>query len=425
MATSTRHLTLLIFLLATCQASLRSAITPFIPELMARYGVGYTEMGVLFSALLVANSSLQLPLGMAADRFPPGRLLGVSLLILAGAGLAFLGARTLTAAMWARVVMGAASAAVFPAAAHLAYQQMPPERRGAAMSSYESGIAFAMFLVLGFLPALAGGIGFDLVQGLLVVLTAAVAVLVLRLFAPAPSAAVPTGATTPAGAPGGDAAAGYAQYGVLRRVTFLILMAGCMFLLQGVVISWLPTYLRDGLGFTPRGAGLLMAITTGTYFPLAPVVGRLCDRLPRRLAVATVGNLLLAVAFALLLASGTGPGTGSGLLWPLLVALLLLGPGQALGIVPMLLILPTLFGRTRTGFTASLMVASGQGGVVLAAVAGGYLLDRTGTFAAIWGLCIGVLTLRTAAQFLVREQPAAAGKGVSPPSPPTSDRPPS
>ena len=85
---------------------LRNVNAVIAPELMRELGVSAADLGLLTSAYLLAFGAVQLPLGLALDRYGPRRV-EATLLLIASAGCAlFAGGTTLTELAVARALIG-------------------------------------------------------------------------------------------------------------------------------------------------------------------------------------------------------------------------------------------------------------------------------------------------------------------------------
>jgi len=82
------------------------SIPPALDDLMALYGVSYTRISVLMSALFWTHALLQVPAGMIGDRFGVARTLIISLTFMAVGNLVPAALPSLNIAIVGRVLTG-------------------------------------------------------------------------------------------------------------------------------------------------------------------------------------------------------------------------------------------------------------------------------------------------------------------------------
>jgi predicted MFS family arabinose efflux permease len=100
---------------------LRNSVGVLAPDIAAEMHIAASEIGVLSSAFFFAFAAVQLPLGVALDRFGPKRCMLVCTAIVIASALLFAGGRTPAELVAARVVMGVGTLGTLLATAPLAY----------------------------------------------------------------------------------------------------------------------------------------------------------------------------------------------------------------------------------------------------------------------------------------------------------------
>jgi len=97
-------------------------------ELTADLGLGTADLGLLTSAYFLTFAILQLPLGVALDRYGPRRVQSILMLIAAAGAALFATGHSLTALLIARAMIGAGVAAAFMAGLKAVVLWFPKER---------------------------------------------------------------------------------------------------------------------------------------------------------------------------------------------------------------------------------------------------------------------------------------------------------
>lgn len=259
------------------------------PSLMHAFGIGHAEMGVVLSAFLWTYFVLQVPVGVALDRWGVRRVLG-------GAGLLWGAATMLTATItgigglvfW-RMVLGAGESPNAPAGTKVLGYWLADRERGTAGSLTVAGIPLGVFLgspLIAWLLARFGWRMVFVVTGLVAILWAlgwiayyrdpaahAGASVAERSHIAQGSARIATGGT--------PATVGWAE--LLGNRNLLALSFGHAALLFNLYffLTWLPTYLIERHHMTMIHSGIYGSIPW--FFGLVGVLvgGRASDRLVR------------------------------------------------------------------------------------------------------------------------------------------------
>lgn len=339
------------------------------------FGIPASEWSLLVDAYTVPLAVGLLPAGWLVDRLGPRRVLLWGL-------VAFAVASGLGAAGWAwsvviaaRVLQGAAAAAMLPAGlAALTAIWREPARRARALGVWSGVSAVA--------TAIGPGVG-----GLLVaafdwraVFWVNVPLVVIALIGTASLLADST-ATTEHGTPGN-----------LRSVIVSVVAAGVMTSGANGTLQVVTVHLQHDLRMSPGLAGAILLVVTVPFVVLGPVSGRLVVQYGRRHVAAgglVIGGLgLLTLGFQPGLA-GLIPG--------------LLGIGVGLGFMTAAIVGETMAAwLARPGLAGGLNNALRQlgtsagvalGGVSTLHATGTALLERTGLTAGIWWIGGAVLVL--------------------------------
>jgi len=365
--------------------TLRMGIVPFFPELAGRFDISYAAVGGVYSAFFIGYAALQLPFGWMADRWPENRLVALGLIGLGASALAFLQAETWQGAAAARVVMGAATAAMAVPGIRLAATMFPSERRGHAVGMVETAIGASNLLALSGYPLLAQWVAVD-------TLTLVPALASFPLAAAFWWAGSPPRPDNPAADPRGQ----QARIGDLRQVLALFVLGSLGLMALNGFMGWAPTYLREGLGYAPSAAAAVMAVGLAIYVPAAYLAGSASDRLGRRIPVINGGSALLIAAHL---------GLGFGDAGPALVyaGALLFGIGGGSSMPALIAFSTEALGPARAGLAIGLMQVAAQVGSAAAGVVYGAVVDLTGEFRGVWWLGASLLAVRILASRLAVE----------------------
>jgi predicted MFS family arabinose efflux permease len=365
----------------------RLNIVPFYPELMHRFGTTYAGAGALFSAFFVGYALTLVPAGAAADRRHPRRQMAAGLALLGLAGAAVALAPTYPVAFAARVAVGVAVALTYTTTLKLVAVVFSRANRGRAVGVMEWATSLGMLTALSALPVLSQWVSYRVLLLALPVLCAPTLVLFPR---------VPLG---PASAPGRPARPAPGLGSVLGRDFVLIAVSALLglFTISGI-LSWLPSHLTDALGYSKPQAGAVMAVVLVAQMLGVYPAGSLSDRLRRRLPLVWGATAAVAVCALALAIAPAG-------LWIYVLACVL-GLGMSASVTPLTVLSMERFGPERAGLVGAVTVASGQAGSGLSGVVFGWILDRTGSFTAIWLVTAALAALRLVTTVQIREGPA-------------------
>ncbi len=364
-----------------------TAITPLLPSYVDDLGLSKGGAGVLSASYAAGTLIASLPSGFVAARVGPRPALLYGLLLLGLASLAFGFSNQVILLDAARFAQGTAGALAWAGALTWLIGATAESRRGSVIGDV-LGVAVAGSLLGPAIGALAEVIGTQPVFSSVLILTVALALAALRI--PEPGGAERQSLP--------EIRDGILNRGVLRA-TWYVAAPSAMF---GVAEVLVPLRI-DELG---GGAGLVaIGFTSGAALEavLAPLVGRLSDRVGRRRPYVT-GVLISAPAIALLPAAEA--------LWVVLAVLIGLSLGAGLSFAPALAMLSDSAeaARLHQGFAAGLINMAWASGQVVGGIGGGVAAGVAGD--ALPCLLAGGLLVATAV--IARPEPGSGSLGGAP-----------
>ncbi len=352
----------------------RSSLGVAGPTAVDRLGISATELGSFLMVQLGLYAVMQVPAGLAIDRWGPRRVLLAATLVMGSAQVAFALAQSFPLALVARALLGVGDAAVFIAVLRLAATWFPHRRYPVlTMLTGLVGMAGNLAATVPLVIAL-DELGWTRTFLLTGLASVGYAVLLLR-----PAVAAPyrdAGAAADARAVHRPVAQVRAAWA--RRETRLGYWTHQSTMAPGVVISlvWGYPYLTDGLGYSaPRAASqlsLFVVANLAASFVVGPLAGRRPPwRTPMALSIATA--CVLAIAALVLWPGGRPPGAVVTIAF---VVLATGGPGSQVGFH----IARDYNDPGRISTATGLVNAGGFVGAMVAAVVVGLVLDvRSGS----------------------------------------------
>lgn len=360
----------------------RGAIGIAAPLMSKALGLSATRFGLAVSAFFWTYGLAQPFIGMAADRWPAGRVLAISVALWALATLLTGLAGSLAVLVVLRLVLGLGEAALFPATSKLIAAHVPAHRRGLANAVIAVGLALGPAL-----GTLAGGMllashGWRVVFFAFGAVTLAWTVpwLVLLTRLPGQGAAdLSAQRAMPVGQ-------------LLRQRTLWVMGAAHALANYGFffVAAWLPLYLVKSRGLTIPTMTLFATVTFAAQALASLGWGQLADALVRggrrpasvQRALATIAQLG-SIAGIAGIALATGPGA-------LLAALVF--TGVFLGC------LPTMVYALGQGYAGARGVAGwigvqnaiGSLSGIIGPVVTGMIVDATGSFAGAFAFAAAI-----------------------------------
>jgi MFS family permease len=243
----------------------------------AQYGLLAGSFFFLFAVTGVAG-------GFLSNRYPTRWLLLGMALVWAVVQLPVALSSSLTMLIVCRVLLGAGEGPAQPIAIHACYKWFPDERRNLPVSVFQQGGVFGMVIAGMVVPWINEVWGWRSNFLLLAALGLAWAVLWL-VAGREGTLEAGAAAHTPKAAMPGNPVPHRVSYRVLlsdRTVVFTIALHFAAFLSLALVLTWLPAYLNQGLGFAPRVAGRLFALTLLVSAPVSLGLSALSQRMVLR-----------------------------------------------------------------------------------------------------------------------------------------------
>jgi MFS family permease len=256
------------------------------PQLVAALGLTPGQLGLLTSAFFFAFALVQLPVGMALDRWGPRRVQPALLLVAATGALAFAGGHTFVQLMWARAIIGLGLGGCFMSAVKAISTWIAPARlpsvHGYLIAVGGLGAASATLpvrLALHYTDWRGLFIGLGL--------AAAAIALLIRLLSPAPPPAPGAPLTR-------QAVLDVYRHPAFRETAALVLVPHTVFFgMQGL---WIGRWLNDVARFADAAVAYLLYLGMAAIIFGAIFVGMVTEWAGRRgvrpLTVAAAGIAL-------------------------------------------------------------------------------------------------------------------------------------
>lgn len=270
----------------------RNALFAVYPDLTARYGIDYAEIGFLQTVFMIPHAAATLPFGWAGDRYDRRRVIGLGLVLASVAGA--LGALTTSyeGLMVSRALVGFGTAAVVPVANSILGQLYDGPHKASRMSIFNLGLFLGG--VVGFASGIA--LGFPLVVVALAVPGLVLAALLARL--PVPAHPAPPPAEHWARYLGRFALGFAREARVLlgiRTLRWVTLSATTMAFAAGGYNAWLKEFLVIDKGLSDGEATTLLSLSLLGGLGGILVGGRVSDRLRRRFASGRMWTMVLGM----------------------------------------------------------------------------------------------------------------------------------
>ena len=264
-----------------------------LPTIAQSLGLSNVQVGVVTSARQMSNSTLNLPVGAVADKFPRwrDRIMALSLLIMGFAYLVLGSADLYIVVLIGALLSGLGSAMWHPTAIGTLSNTFP-ERRATALSLHGMGATILDTLTpLAFGGLLATFYWRSILQ-VQIILGLVTGLLLWRLLRGSFS-----------GEQAKSAEGGYlnALFALAKHPTFLgvTVANGLMSMGRLIVLAFLPLYLQIELGYSPFILGVYVSLLHGMGILSQPILGPLSDKIGRK-AVLVPSFLSLGILYMLL-----------------------------------------------------------------------------------------------------------------------------
>lgn len=340
-----------------------AAIALFMPIICADLGLSFGQAGLLAAVTTLTYALMQMPAGLAAQRWGARRIFSLGLLGTNILGLVFALSSAFPMLLAVQAVAGLCRGLMFVPGLILITEQFAESMRAAAMGLLFAGglSAYVTVNLLG--PLLVGHLGW---RGFLLMMSGA-GLLLLLIFV----GLSPRGART-----SDERMAGRRATGLWMRPDWWIL-GGVQFVRMAVMVGftfWLPTFLITEHRVSLSGTGLVVALTYATAALFNLVGGVASDRWD--LGMAVIPGSLLGLSLVLL-SIGFMESLPLVLVATGLVAILV-----QLYFGPLFLLPRLLFGQSAAGISTGFGNFCASLGGFTASLSLGLVHDLTGSFTA-------------------------------------------
>lgn len=365
-----RRLLLLASAMIFFDVAFYAAIAPLLPGYVDDLGLSKAQAGILSASYAAGTLLASLPGGFLASRVGPKRTVIAGLFLLGISSLVFGVVEQITLLDAARFTQGIAGALIWAGALSWLITSAPEEKRGSVIGT-ALGTAVAGALLGPALGALAASVGTEPVFS---------SVLVLTLFLAYAAARLPE-----AEAPEPQSLGEVLETMLSRPMVDAALFVGIPSVMFGAIEVLVPLRI-DALG---GGHGVIAAgfiAGAGLEAILAPIAGRLSDRVGRRapyvIGLSVCASSMVAIALAQTLGA-------------VIAALIVTSLGAGLCFAPALTLLSDIAeaSKLHQGFAAGVSNMAWASGQVVGGIGGGVVASLTGN--AIPSIAIAVLLLGT------------------------------
>ena len=332
-----------------------AAIAPLLPDYVDDLGLSKADAGILSASYAAGTLLGSLPAGFVASRVGPRRTVIVGLLLLGVSSLVFGFAAEILLLDSARFIQGIAGALIWSGALTWLITSAPEERRGSIIGT-ALGTAVAGALLGPVLGAAAGAIGTGPVFSSVLVVTIVLSLLASRM----PETRAPEEQSL------GEVMSTLLSRPVLESAAF-VAVPSVMF---GAIEVLVPLRIDElGGGHGVIAGGFIVGAALEAL--LAPMAGRISDRVGRRLPYVT-GLAICALAMVVIAFVVTLGGV--------IAALIVTSLGAGLCFAPALTLISDVAESSslHQGFAAGLSNMAWASGQVIGGVGGGVVASFTG-----------------------------------------------
>jgi len=341
---------------------------PLIPILAGDLSISYEQAGIFMTAYALVRCLASAPAGYVTDRWGVVPVVMVSLILVGVCGFAGTLGSNYPIMLVLRVLVSLGAAAIFIAAIDAIPKFMSADRVGRGIGlinvSLNVGITAALFLT----PILADVYGWRWTARIY----SGAFLLLFVASLPLLRARVPAMRQVNAA----DRAETY-SFAYLLGDPFVILLgiATCVLFIEIYgVMTWVPAYLKDVLGFSPAEIGTSAMMFGLAAIPSSMLTGYLCTSLRRVLWLSLSGGLICGLGILGLMSwSGITP-LGAAIV----IAALTWGHSQV--VVTIMDLTALIVPPHSTGKALGVVFTVGYGGSILSTYLGGYLVTRSGNY---------------------------------------------
>jgi MFS family permease len=250
--------------------------------LMKELGLSPAQYGLLAGSFFFLFALTGVAGGFLSNRLPTRWLLLAMALLWAVVQLPIAYSSSLGTLIVCRVLLGAGEGPAQPVAIHACYKWFPDERRNLPVSVFQQGAVLGMVVAGLAVPWINASWGWRSNFVILAVLGLAWAGLWLVVGREGQLDAQATKTPAASGAVDTGRRIRYRALLTDRTVVCIIALHFAAFLTLALVLTWLPAYLSEGLGFAPRRAGQVFAAVLVASAPVGLVLSACSQRLMRR-----------------------------------------------------------------------------------------------------------------------------------------------
>jgi MFS family permease len=373
-----------------------NTLAPFYQE---ELGLSRAQVGLFFSAFYFAMTGASFGAGWLADRWGVRRMISQ--------GHLFLGVCTVAAALSPSFVWACASFFL----AGLGYSFLNPassvgvmnwfhrDERATAMGAKQTGVPGGGVLAAVLAPSLVLVVGW---RGALAALG-----VINVLFAFVFSSSWREARQEPADSFEPESAASAEPGARMYRALLPVSVATAIYLVgQMVLITYLPLYLKDAMGFSAYWSSLALALTQGGAMIGRVGWGVVSDRLfggRRKVVLLLIGSLSALLVTALSFLSRESS-------YYLLLPILFLAGVCLVGYQGVsYALIGEIAGKARTGAGLGMMITINAACATLGTPLFGYIVDRTGSYAFAWQILAASITVGILAMAVLLKEPRRTG----------------
>lgn len=359
------------------------AIAPasILPLIMEAFALSKATASASISAIFLTWALLQIPAGLVLDRRDNRWLIAIGGVVFVLAGVAGLVANTYVLFLLTQLVAGGSVALFFVGAINVLGHVLPADRRALGMSIFIAGppVGVALAQVTG--PLLAEPYGWRAPLLAYTALGAAGLAGFLALLGP------------PVRPPGRVTVEEFLTTLGNRSVLLVSLAGLCTYTIWTFLVTWMPAYGTEVLGFGLAAAGAATALVPLAGIVARPSGGWLSDRLGGRLVPVIVTSFFASILMLVLLNQAPSP-------LGFAVLLALAGAAVNLAVGLYLVYVNALAASATQASSLSVLLTFSQVGNLIAPVAGGWAIERF-SWSGGFGFAIGLAVLGLAATVLV------------------------
>jgi ACS family hexuronate transporter-like MFS transporter len=367
-------------------------ISPLSPSLVEGFGLTRLQVALIVPSIYLGGLFFSMPGGRLADRIGVRRSLLGGLAVGAGGLVAGAAAPGFAGFLLCLFVAGIGWSVVNPALGKAIMDVFPLHERGVAMGIKQMGLTLGGVAAALALPGVAALLGWRAAIATCALVVAVPVALGWRPLAPL-DAGVPAAGRAAAVPP-----ATLGAWSWLRRPALVVFFGSGLVLgmVQAAVLSYLPLYCVQALGFDAIGAGFLVACSQAGGAVSRLVLGAASDRWltgRRSLWLALTGAVGAAIFAGYAAWSVTAPLAAGALAFAS-------GVGAYGWVGIFFIVSAEVGGRRAAGLLSGVAFASIVAGLLVGPAVFGLLLVRWDSYAVPWAVFAGLAALVTAATLL-------------------------